>query len=308
VSLFILAGKALRSGVWLVALGISFGVQTVRAEGPLATVNGAPLSSNDVLQRQRIGTLMQRVSLDRRQALNELISDRLKVQEARRLGFRVGDDMVDESFGRLASANGGAVPFTQNLRRGGINPEALKSKLRADIAWELVMRSAARDVTRLSNTEITAALSQKQAEGQTVVTDFDLQSVVFIVPGGGGSGAREIAKARAARKGFSGCASGFDALRGTLDVAVKPPVTRSSSDLPPEILALLNKTPIGKLTEPYPSPEGIEMVAVCGRRDRQDLAGARERIDQDASSKALEARAAAMLEALRKKAVIEYRR
>jgi peptidyl-prolyl cis-trans isomerase SurA len=298
----------LRRLICLLTMLMVLGLQPALAGGPLATVNGAPLNSTDVQQRQKIGSLMQRVNLNRRQALESLIDDRLKVQEARRQGYNVDDRMVDESFGRLAQGNGGVAAFTQNLRRVGINDTALKSKLRADLSWELVMRSAARDVTRLSSAEIAATLNQKQAEGQTIVTDFDLQSVVFIVPGGSGSGAREIAKARAARKTFTGCDNGFSALRGTLDVAVKPPVTRSSSDLPAEFLAFLNKTPVGKLTEPFPSPEGIEMVAVCGRRDRQDLAAARERIDQEASGKALEARAGAMLAELRKKAVIEYRR
>ncbi len=289
------------------ALAAGIAAPSAHAEAPLASIDGTQFTGADAAQRQRISEAVERRRLSPREALDELINDRLKVLEAGRLGFRMTDAIVDDAYARAARGNGGVIAFGQKLRKAGISENAFKAKLRADMAWEVVMRSASRTTGRLSNAEITAALNQKAAEGATRVTDYDLQSVVFIVPGGGGSGAPQMAKARAARKQFSGCKTGFDALRGTVDVAVKPPFGRSSTDLSEQTVKMLNATPIDQLTEPFGSPEGIEMIAVCGKRERQDFAAARDKIEQEANGKALQARSATLLQELRAKADIKYR-
>jgi peptidyl-prolyl cis-trans isomerase SurA len=280
----------------------------VCAETAVALVNGTALTLSEVRQRERIGAVLERQKLNRQQATDAVIDDRLKIQEALRLGYRINDDIVQDSFERLARGNGGLQNFKEGLRKSGISETAIKNKLKADIAWDAVLRAGARNQKGVSNAEIDAALAQKKAEGQTLVYDYQLQQVVFIVPGGSGDGTKQAAQARAVRKAFSGCKSGFAALRGTVDVAVKAPFTRSSSEMSAELAALLSKTAIGALTEPFATGEGIEMIAVCARKERQDLASARSKIEQEAAGKATQARAASLLEELRAKASIEYRR
>jgi peptidyl-prolyl cis-trans isomerase SurA len=280
----------------------------VLAETAVAIVNGSSITLSDVRQRERIAAVLERQKLNRRQATDAIINDRLKIQEALRLGYRISDDIVADSFGRLARNNGGVQNFSEGLRKSGISEPAIKSKLKADIAWDAVLRAGARNQRGVSNAEIEAALAQKKAEGQTLVYDYQLQQVVFIVPGGSGDGSKQMAEARAARKAFSGCKAGFEVLRGTVDVAIKAPFTRSSSEMPAELAALLAKTPIGALTEPFATGEGIEMITVCARKERQDLASARSKIEQEATGRATQARATRLLEELRAKAAIEYRR
>jgi peptidyl-prolyl cis-trans isomerase SurA len=293
----------------LLALAVLAGLaMPVWAERAVATVDGRTITQAEVRERSRLIQIFDRRRPSARQALDELINDRLKIQEAARRGIRVPASMVEESIGRLARSNGGPSAFAQNLRSSNLDEGALRRKLEANIAWDGVMRAAARDAGRLSKAELEAALSRKQAEGGTTVSDYDLQSVVFVVPAGSGGGAREMAKARAARKAFSGCETGFAALRGLVDVAVKPAFSRSSADLPAETVKLLNATGIGKLSEPFATGEGIEMIAVCGKRDRQDLAAAREQIERESASKAIASQSEALLKDLRARAEITYNR
>ncbi len=90
--------------------------------------------------------------------------DRRSAQGAgsRKLGFRVPDQEVENAFGRVARGNGMDVAtFSKQLRDSGVSPDALKSRYRADIAWNAVLRVLARDGSKLSNAELSAAVRDK---------------------------------------------------------------------------------------------------------------------------------------------------
>ncbi len=277
------------------------------AERPLATVNGTAITRLEAIERQRIAAAFEREEIDLKAALERAIDDRLKYAEAGRLGYRIEEPMVDQRLAEYARAAGGAQRLDSQLRSAGLSELALRRKIRADFAWELVLRAAARNIRRLRNAEITAAIGSAQEEGRTLVTDFDLQPIVFIVPQGADP-ARQMRRALAARKSFSGCRAGTSKLRGSVDVAIKLPYRRSSSEMSPETVAFLRKTPVGRLSEPYATGEGLEMMAVCGLKDRQDITAVRDRIDREASDRALQAEGKRVIERMRARADIVYLR
>ena len=49
------------------------------------------------------------------------------------------------------------------------------------------------------------------------------------------------------------------------NAAIRETVTKTSADIPPVLRELLDKTPIGHLTAPEVTKQGVEMVALCGR-------------------------------------------
>ena len=91
------------------------------------------------------------------------------------------------------------------------------------------------------------------------------------------------------------------------DVAVKPPVKRSSNQVSAQLNAILSKTPINHLTPPFPSDQGIEMIAVCEKSERVDTAAARAKAEEEVATKRRTAGTDDYLKSLRSKALIQYR-
>ena len=50
------------------------------------------------------------------------------------------------------------------------------------------------------------------------------------------------------------------------NAAIRETVTKTSADIPGPLRELLDKTPIGHLTPPEITKQGVEMVALCDRK------------------------------------------
>jgi len=280
-------------------------IPSAMAQTSVAAVNGEPITNRDVEQRMKVSALLFRAPLSRAAAIQELIDDRVKINEGRRLGMRVTPQGLDESLSRMAaSARQTPVQFEQNLIRAGVEPEQVKAKLNAQIIWAELLRQRSRS-GNVSNAELNAEMERRAAKGEALVTDYVVRQVVFVVPPGIGAGQRER-EASAARGRFADCETGVEYLRTLRDVAVKERVGRSSADLPKPMTELLNKTPVGKLTPPFRSEQGVEMIAVCERSQRQDNIQLRNQIEQEIVAKRTEGTAEQYLKDLRAK--VEIRR
>lgn len=281
----------------------------VQAQTVLAVVNRVAITDFDVKQRIRIAQLTERRRLDSKSALQELVDDQVKQLEAQRLGYRVTEDGVDGEFSRIAKLNRQTIgQFEESLRRSGIEPSAMRDKFRAEISWTAIVRDQARRGSELTAAEIDQAVAEEQRKQKPVI-DYQLRSVIFVVPNNapGTAGERERA-ASAARARFNSCASDFDDLLGKSDVAVRAPVNRSSDSFSPEFAALLEKTPVDRMTPPQRSEQGIEVVAVCSKTIRDASANLRNDVITALSQKKLEARSKELIVELRAKTNIQYKR
>ncbi len=293
----------LRSCAAALFLSLAGAAPAVAQGAAPATVNGEPITARDVEQRMKVSGMLFRQPLSRAAALQELIDDRVKLAEGRRLGMRVTPQGLDEALGRLAgSARQTPVQFEQNLIRAGIDPEQVKAKLNAQIIWGELLRQRSRSGS-VSNAELNAELERRAARGEARVTDFVVRQVVFVVPTGTAPGQRER-DANAARSRFTDCDAGVEYLRTLRDVAVRERISRSSNELPKQTAELLQKTPVGRLTPPFRSEQGVEMLAVCEKTERQDNIQLRNQIEQEILSKRTEGTAAQFLQDLRRKAEI----
>jgi peptidyl-prolyl cis-trans isomerase SurA len=109
------------------------------------------------------------------------------------------------------------------------------------------------------------------------------------------------------RAKFSDCERDLALAREYSEVVIKDAVIRISTDLPQRLQQLLEKTPDGKMTPPEPTAAGIEVVAVCGRKETvADLSAQRE-IREKLLTSRVEVQEKEILEKLRRQAIIEYR-
>jgi peptidyl-prolyl cis-trans isomerase SurA len=84
-------------------------------------------------------------------------------------------------------------------------------------------------------------------------------------------------------------------------------VTKTSADIPAVIREGLDKTPIGHLTAPEETKQGIEMVALCGRKPTTIDTPQKKEIRDKMFAEKYQAKSNAYLQEVRKAAMIEYR-
>ncbi len=110
--------------------------------------------------------------------------------------------------------------------------------------------------------------TEKKDEKDEIGYDYRLRPILFVVP----HGASQLAEARlkdaeALRGRFTDCDSGLKFARTLRDVAVRDVIVKSSSDLLPALRDILDKTEIGHLTAPEVTEQGIELFALCERKE-----------------------------------------
>ncbi len=302
----LLPGKRLACAVMFVLLAGFCVPAPAQAQGVLALVNNRPITSFDVEQRIRIAALTERRRLDRKSALRELVDDQVKLIEARRVGYRVTDEGVETEYVKLAKGNRQTErEFSDALQKAGLQPSALRDKIRADLAWTVLLRDQSRRGSQVTNSELETALEEKRRK-TGMITEYTLQQIVFIVPPGSNPAERERA-ASAARAKFTSCETGIDELRQMKDVAVRGTVVRSSEDIAPQLKQLLDKTPVGRLSPSSRTSQGVELVAVCDKRERESASASRSNVAVDLSEKKITENSKGYLEEIRKKVEITYR-
>ena len=281
-----------------------------------AVVNNEPITSNEVSERARLIALSSRTSAAsiERAALEELIDDKLKIQEGKRVGVNVSDAQVEAAFGSIAQRMKiSPAQLAQGLGQRGISAKALKDRLRVQIMWQqLVVGRFSRTVT-ISDSQIVDALAKKESSGKAApagdgkTTEYTLKQVVMVIPKGGNDGAR-MREAEALRGRITSCDGLVEAAKSVPDTIVKHLGKRTADELPEQFRGLLGDVQPGRLAKPQRTPIGIEMVAVCEKRDVSGDFQVRNQVEDELRAKEGEVFARRYVNELRRIAVIDYRK
>ncbi|MFG1416445.1 peptidylprolyl isomerase [Xanthobacter sp. V0B-10] len=277
-----------------------------RAQQIVVMVNGEPITSYDVAQRQRLHQLLDKKSLSAKEALQELIDDRIKIQQARKLQTDLEQKDIDRMYASVAERSGRTTEqLTQGLAQSGLDAQAFKTKLAADYVWGQYVRSRSGNVT-IRDADVAAALQQR---GQTtlVSTEYALRPIIFVVPRKANSYGARLQEANALRARFNGCEAGLEAAKSLKEVVVRPQVLRLSSEMPPNLQKILDQTPVGRLTPPEVSQSGVETFAVCDKREVRGESSQKREIKDELSTKQFTAESKKLMDDLRKGALIQYR-
>lgn len=100
------------------------------------------------------------------QVLDKLIDEALQLQEAKKIGITVSEDQVTAGFGYIAKQNNlSPDEFRQRLKDSGVNVDSLYAQIRAEIAWDSVVRRQLRPQVNISESEIDMTLDQLAQNG-----------------------------------------------------------------------------------------------------------------------------------------------
>jgi peptidyl-prolyl cis-trans isomerase SurA len=304
---------SLRCGCWLAALVV---VLTLVAPGVASAqvvviANGLPITEYDIQQRTKLVFSSTHKQPTRQEVINELIDDRLKISRAKYYGFEIGNDEVESAFNGMATRQH-ITPqqFSEVLERAGISPNTVKSRIRAELTWQQLIRGKYSASLQVGESDIASALKErKEGENAAVGYVYTLYPVMIIIPRGSSEGviAAKRSEAENLRGRFVSCNEGLAMARTLRDVAVREPITRSSADLSPQLRELLGNMQVGRLTTPEVTAQGLQMFAVCNKKESTTESPLKREMREQIFAKRFESESKKYLDEIRKSAMIEYK-
>jgi peptidyl-prolyl cis-trans isomerase SurA len=275
----------------------------------VALVGGEPITAVDIAQRTRLIQLSTQKTASRQEVLEELIDDKLKVQLSKRYIADVPKREIDTAYASIARRAGmSTAQFTEMMKKSGISVDALKNRLHADFVWSQIVRGKFQSSLQVGEKEVEVKLQASNKE-QPANYEYRLRPILFLVPRGAAPSVVEARKreADALRARFQSCDEGLRAAMTLPDVAVRDAITRQSAELGQQQRDVLNNTPVGRLTPPDITMQGVELFAVCSKAPAAgDSAGKRE-VRDALYQERFQAMSKKFLKELRSQALIELR-
>jgi len=282
-----------------------------RAQEVVAIVDGVPITEYDVATRAKLEQLSSQKTPSRQDVLNALIDEILEVKEAKRFSIDVPNSEVDSSYANVAQRMGiDSNKLTEVLLHAGSSAETLKNRLRAELAWNALVRGRYKASLEIADTDVEAELHLHQSDQKNNVGyEYTMRPIIFVVPPGSPDSSYENRKreADALRARFTDCTEGLPFARALDEVAVRDQIIKFSADLPQASRDILDNTDVGHLTPPERTSEGLQMFAVCAKRQTKTDTPEQKKIHDELFDKKFNATATAYLQKLRHEAMIEYK-
>ncbi len=200
--------------------------------------------------------------------------------------------------------------LTKSLESQGIRPETLKSRIRADMVWSSLVRGRYKESLQVGERDVAAAVEVKGEEKQdTESFEYKMQPIVLIVPRGSTPDALDGRRkeAEALRNRVQTCDEANALFKSMQNATIRDAVSKTSADIPPSLREMLDGTPIGHLTPPEVTKQGIEMVALCARNPTTVDTPKKREIRDKMFAEKYEAKSKAYLQECRRSSMIEYR-
>ncbi|MCL2713726.1 MAG: peptidylprolyl isomerase [Alphaproteobacteria bacterium] len=241
------------------------------AQNVVLMVNGEPVTNMDIDQMIKYGARLEQKSYSRQDAINQIIDDKVKIKEGKKYGIDLTFSNVEELYGDWASQRSlTAEQANQRLEAIGLRPETLKNRLKALQVWGNLVRGRYKEELNVSDRDVIEAMGPDGGAMQIEGYEYKLQQVVLLVPRGSGEAyyATRRKEAENYRNRVQSCDEANALFRSTPNATIGEVQTKTSSDFPSAVASLrriLDTTPIGHLTAPDVTRQGISMFVICSR-------------------------------------------
>jgi len=280
-------------------------------------VNGEAITSNEIATRARFLRMVDRSTTGasvERAAMEELVEERLKLQEAKRVGVEASQAQVEAAFASIAQRlKITPAQLAQGLASQGVTPETMKTRLKTQLVWQQLVVGRFSKSISISDSQIVDALAKKDGKSKAetnsgTTAEYTMQQVILIVPAKGGDAAARTREAEALRARVDGCDGLVDAVKPLKEALVKNLGKRTADELPESFREELSKMAVGKLSKPSRSAIGVEMLVICAKRDVSGDFSIRSKVEQDLRNQEGEVFSRRYMNDLRRIAVIEYKK
>jgi peptidyl-prolyl cis-trans isomerase SurA len=283
-----------------------------RAQTVAIMVNGDPITNLDIEQRSKLNFLSTRKTPVRKQVIDELIDEKLKIKEGKKYSIDPSASDVEGMYTGMSSRMH-ITPdqLTKSLATSGIRPETLKERMKAEMVWSSLVRGRFKESLQVGEKEVDKAAKSSETPDKTNTESFEykMQPIVLVVERGSPQAAIDARRkeAEALRNRVQTCDEANNLFKSMQNAAIREAVTKTSADLPAPLRDVLDKTPLGHLTPPEVTKQGVEMVALCDRKPTTIDTPKKKEIRDKMFTEKYETKSKAYLQDLRKAAMIEYR-
>jgi len=246
----------------------------------------------------------------KKDAREELIDDRLKVQAAKKIGVEVTDQEVKTLLTDLANRNKMSYDqFAQHLKGTGVDIVTMGEKFRAQKAWrDMVGRRYGAQVS-VTQRDVDKVLSAAALEAGEDTVELQVQRISLPMAGkiDQPTMTKRYAEAEALRRRAGGCKSLAEVAKGAPETRFEDMKYVKPSSIAEPMRSMLLSAKDDDVLPPVTTAAGVEIYAVCGRRS---LGGNEERRSAalaQLQSKELDVLARRALRNLRQEANIEYK-
>lgn len=259
-----------------------------------------------LIEETKNKVLAQSSGSSRKAAIDALIEDRLKLQEAKKYNIVVSDAEVEQSLAARAKGPDGKTDlegFFKQFEADGINRKTIKEIIRAQLAWRDLIRRyyGSRIATKVRPTS-----SGNTGSGDTIIEAREVRLAL-----GSGADQKAIAKrlveAENLRESFKSCGELPQLVKVLSSTAIKTHAKAKLSDFPKEMQPLVQKAADGQMTPPIVSGSNVVSYAVC----RKTVTAAKDSGSEDEASELrqqeFERYARRHLQELKQSAAIDYR-
>lgn len=256
-----------------------------RAEAPtiVAVVNDQPITELDLTQRIALLEVlddMPRGGMNKRQALQAIIDDTVKIQEARRFNMLPTEAEVNDRINRIAKS----MKLTRDqllakLKSKGISETTFRTYMQADMGFTRIIQGKYREDIKVTPAEIDAKSaeikSKVNAQMNKVMNDprmkpvnvYTLMEINLPVDGEDPMLLQSRAiEAQQVLQRLKGCNSLKAASEGIFDVKKGKTFEADAAKLPPQMKQALDKAGTGRAIGPMRGKGGIQLIALCGTR------------------------------------------
>lgn len=246
----------------------------------------------------------------RKQAQDELIEERLKLQEAKKVGLELTDDDVRSIVKNLAEGNKMTEEqFTAHVKNAGFDISTLRNKFKAQIAWREVIRRRFGAQVSVNQRDVDRAISNSANEAGDDTVELQVHKISLPLPGSLNQSlmARRYAEADALRNRFAGCKSTAELAKSVNDARFDDLKFIRPGTVAEPTRSMLLSAKDGDMLPPVTAAGGIEVYAVCGRRAIKADEKQQQKAAEDLQAREFESHSRRHLFDLKQDAHIEYR-
>jgi peptidyl-prolyl cis-trans isomerase SurA len=251
--------------------------------GIVAIVNDKPITQRDITLRITLMKVLGGARPDQltpRGALQSLVDDQVKLNEANRLKLTPTDADISGRIERVAkSMSMTPAQLLASLKGKGISEQSFRDYMSASTAFSQMIAMKYRgevsatdaevdakfnDIKSKANTQISKIMNDPRMKPVTVYSIMEINLPVegddqFLLQGRAVEAQQIMAKMKS-------CGGAKAAASGVFNVKVGKMLEADAAKMPPQLKQALDKAGKGRAIGPIRSKTGIQLLALCGVR------------------------------------------
>ena len=245
----------------------------------------------------------------RKEILEDLIAERLKLQEAKKHSVLASDEEVKQAILGIAQKNKtDEKGFNEILGKMGVSPISFRERIRADISWKNVIRRRFGHEVQVATRDIERIIASSNDLTLGPQIELQLQRISLPLPAKAPENVRiaRLGDAEKLRKEFKACSS-TKTLAATVQGAKFEDLgVKQADSLVDPAKSLILKTKAGEMTPPNITGQAVELYAVCAKNERTATEKRKSDAEEELRQQQFDQIARRHLKDLRQDATIQY--